>query len=456
MTSDTFPPGPRSWSPLANVGAYKRGFLDLLMSMRAEYGDFCRFRIVNREIFLVNDPEVIRRMLVTDARKFIKSRGLQVMGRRLLGRGLLTNEGEDHRRQRRLIQPAFTKQRIAGYADDMVACAVRSRDSWRNGAVIDMDAEMMETALAVAGRTMFGAEVESEAKEISDAMTEAMGVFEMLADPFITITEKLPLPRNKRVAQARKRIDDTVYRMIEQRRKEDRDRGDFLGILLNAREEGTGMTDQQVRDEAITLFLAGHETTANAMTWTWYLLTQHPEVQEKLHEEAVSVLGDREATADDFPNLEYTRRVFAESMRLYPPAHSFGRQNLEDYPVGDHVIPEGSTIIISPYVVHRHPAHWNEPDMFDPGRWAPEEVEKRAKTAYIPFGGGPRVCIGEPFAWMEGVLIIATIAKRWRFGLQPGHNVELQPLVTLRPRYGMRLIAHDRQAKSAKKPEEAA
>jgi cytochrome P450 len=458
MSNRPLPPGPRNWSPLANLGAFRRDFLGLIMDMRATYGDTVYFRLGLRDIFLISDPNAIRDILVKDNKNFIKSRGLQMLGRRLLGKGLLTSEGNLHRRQRKLIQPAFHKMRIDNYGEAMVDCTQRRSETWVDDAPIDMDEEMMKTALAIAAKTMFGAEVDEEADEISDAMTEAMNIFDQLANPLMAITEKLPLPRNKRVQQARERIDRVVYRMIAQRRKENEDRGDVLSLLLRAQDEDDGsvMTDQQVRDEAITLFLAGHETTANAMTWTWYLLSQHPEVVAKLQQEVDSVLEGRAPTLEDVPRLPYTRQVFAEGMRLYPPAHSFGRQPLEDYQLGDYVFPAGSTIIISPYVMHRHPQYWENPEAFDPERWRPEVAEQRPKMVYIPFGGGPRVCIGEPFAWLEGILVIATIARNWNFSLANGHQVVPQPLVTLRPRYGMKMIAHRRGKAGSGKREVAA
>lgn len=454
----TPPPGPKTRWPLANMGVFKNGFLEFLMEMRENYGDVCQFKIATRKMALVCDPDVVRDILVTNNKNFTKSRGLRVMGRFLLGNGLLTNEGESHRKQRRLIQPAFTKQRIDQYAEDMIACTLKSMSKWEDGATIDMDDEMMQTALAIAARTMFGAEVDGEAEEISNAMSEAMSVFEMLADPLMPIKQNLPLPRNRRIAKARERIDATIFRMIADRRAEGRHRGDFLDILLSARDEDdkTGMTDRQVRDEAITLFLAGHETTANAMTWAWHLLSTHEDVQEKMCAEVTRVCGGRPPNADDVPQLQYTRQVFAESMRLYPPAHSFGRLPIEDYDTGHGVLTAGTTIILSPYVMHRHPKYWPNAEQFLPDRWLPEEIEKRPKTAYIPFGGGPRVCIGEPFAWVEGILVLAAIAREWKVAPCPGHKVEHQALVTLRPRYGMRLITQRRNKKANGKSTEAA
>lgn len=441
-----WPPGPRTRSPFANMSAFRRGFLEFIEGLRRDHGDFVHFKLATRHMVLVNDPAAIRDILVTNNKNFTKSRGLRILGKKLLGAGLLTNEGASHRRQRKLISPAFHPQRIDAYGEDMVAATLKGMDRWTDGGVIDMDDEMMRAALAIAAKTMFGADVDDEADEISDAMTESMKVFEMLGDPFFVLTEKLPLPRNIRMKQARARIDATIYRMINQRRQDGVRRGDFLDILLNAQDDdgSGGMTDQQVRDEAITLFLAGHETTANAMTWTWYLLATHPEIQERMAEEVTRVLGDREAAPGDMAKLPYTRQVFSEGMRLYPPAHTFGRQNIDDYEMGPYMIPAATTFLISPYLVQRHPDYWEDAERFDPDRWTEEAIAARPRGAYIPFGGGPRTCIGENFAWLEGILVLATVAKRWRFAMEPGHVVEKLPLITLRPKYGLRLIAERR------------
>jgi cytochrome P450 len=265
--------------------------------------------------------------------------------------------------------------------------------------------------------------------------------------PFAQLLERLPLPAMKRFRQARARLDETIYRIIAARRASREDRGDLLSMLMAARDEegdGTGMTDEQLRDEAMTIFLAGHETTANALTWTWYLLSQHPEIEKRLHAELDAVLSGRLPTAEDYARLRYTEMVLAEALRLYPPAWIIGRRALTDYRINGYHVPARAILLMSPYVMHHNAAYFPEPFQFDPERWTPAARETRPKFSYFPFGGGPRLCIGEHFAWMEGVLVLATLAQQWRLRLVPGHPIELQPLVTLRPKYGMKMILERR------------
>jgi cytochrome P450 len=418
-------------------------FLDGL----AKRGDVVRFKMGPQEIYLLNHPDYIRDVLVTNSRNFVKSRGLE-MAKKFLGQSLLTSEGEFHRRQRRLAQPAFHRQRINAYASVMVEYARQTRERWREGETLDIAEEMMRLTLAIVGKTLFDAEVESEASEIGAALTQVMQLFERITNPLGGLLDKLPLPSNTRWFKARERLDSTIYRIINERRASGEDRGDLLSMLLLAQDEeegGGSMTDTQLRDEAMTLFVAGHETTANALTWTWYLLSQHPEAEAKLHGEIDAVLDGRLASADDVARLRYTEMVLAESMRLYPPAWTLGRRALSDYRVGPYIIPANSIVLMSPWVMHHDSRYYPEPFTFDPERWAQEARESRPKFSYFPFGGGPRVCIGEQFAWMEGVLLIATIAQRWRLRLAPGQRVEPKPMITLRPRYGMRMRAESRR-----------
>jgi cytochrome P450 len=376
----------------------------------------------------------------------MKSEGLQ-RAKRLLGEGLLTSEGEFHLRQRRLAQPAFHRQRIAGYAATMVEYADRACDQWRAGETRDVAREMMRLTLAIAGKTLFDANVEGEADEIGKALTTTFDLFNTLTLPFRQLLERLPLPASKRFLKARERLDATIYRIINERRASGEDRGDLLSMLIAARDEegdGSGMTDEQLRDEAMTIFLAGHETTANALTWTWYLLSQHPEIEARFHAEVDEVLKGALPTAEDFPRLRYTEMVFAEVMRLYPPAWVIGRRALSDHQIEGYRIPARSILLISPFVTHHDARFYPDPFRFDPERWTPEARESRQKFSYFPFGGGPRLCIGESFAWMEGALVLATIAQRFRMRLAPGHPVEMRPLVTLRPKHGMRMILESR------------
>jgi Cytochrome P450 len=445
-TTSVLPPGPKPVFPVKSIFAFRRNPIKFLTHLTERYGDLVYFEFGPQPMLLVNNPDYIRDVLVTHNRKFMKGEGLQ-RAKRLLGEGLLTSEGEFHLRQRRLAQPAFHRQRIAGYAATMVEYAARDCDRWRAGETRDVAREMMRLTLAIAGKTLFDANVEGEADEIGKALTTTFELFNSLTLPFAQLLDRLPLPANKRFEKARGRLDATIYRIINERRASGEDRGDLLSMLIAARDEegdGSGMTDEQLRDEAMTIFLAGHETTANALTWTWYLLSQHPEIEARLHAEVDEVLKGALPTAEDFPRLRYTEMVFAEAMRLYPPAWVIGRRALGDYQINGYKIPARSILLMSQYVTHHDARFFPDPFRFDPERWTPEAREPRQKFSYFPFGGGPRVCIGESFAWMEGALVLATIAQRFRMRLAPGHPVEMQPLVTLRPKHGMRMVLESR------------
>ena len=441
------PPGPRPFFPGANIIGIRRNPIQFLTKIAEEYGEVAYFKLGPQPVFLLNNPDHIRDVLITHNRNFMKGEGLQ-RAKRLLGEGLLTSEGEFHLRQRRMAQPAFHRGRIAGYGSTMVAYASRQSSNWQHGQERDIAREMMHLTLAIAGKTLFDADVETEADEIGDALSDAMKLFNYLTLPFSQLLERLPIPAMKRFKQARQRLDETIYRIIRERRESGEDRGDLLSMLIQARDtegDGTGMTDEQLRDEAMTIFLAGHETTANALAWTWYLLSQNPDAEAKFHAEVDGVLGGRTATAEDFPRLRYTEMVFAESMRMYPPAWIIGRRALNDYRINGYHVPARSIILMSQYVMHHNSAYFPDPDRFDPERWTPEARETRPKFSYFPFGGGPRLCIGEHFAWMEGVLVMATLAQKWRMRLVPGHPVEMQPIVTLRPKHGMQMKLERRQ-----------
>jgi cytochrome P450 len=431
-------PGPRAFWPVGHVVQFRRDPLALLARVAREYGDVARFNAATQTVYVLNHPDHIRDLLVTHHARFKKGRALQ-RAKRLLGEGLLTSEADFWRRQRRLAQPAFHRQRVNAYAETMVAYAEKTSARWRDGVTLDVADEMMRLTLAVVGKTLFDAEVESDADEVGAALTEVMSLFGYLMLPFSELLEKLPLPPRRRFERARARLDRVIYRIIEERRREGRDRGDLLSTLLHAvDEEGdrTGMTDEQLRDEAMTIFLAGHETTANALAWTWYLLSQNPEAEARLHAELEEVLEGRPPAAEDYARLRYTEMVVAEAMRLYPPAWALGRLALEDHEVGGYLIPRGSLVLVSQYVMHRDPRFWPEPGRFDPERFTPEAKAARPQFAYFPFGGGPRRCIGEGFAWMEAVLILAALARRWRLRLPPGTHVPTEPRITLRPGKG--------------------
>lgn len=439
--TSALPPGPRSGLFQGLRIALRRDMLGLLERTAREYGDIAYFKIGTQGVYLLNRPELIRDVLVTHNKKFAKGRGLE-RARRMLGNGLLTSEGEFHLRQRRLAQPAFHRQRIAAYAETMVAYAERAHARWHDGETRDVHEEMMRLTLAIVAKTLFDADVEGDADEIGHALSELIDLFDFSMLPFAELLERLPIPPKRRFDRARATLDRIVYRIIEDRRTSSEDRGDLLSMLLMATDtegDGTGMTDEQLRDEAMTIFLAGHETTANALTWTFYLLAEHPEVEAKLHDELDRVLGGRAPTIADLPSLPYTERVLTESMRLYPPAWVLGRRALEDYEVEGYVIPAGSIVVLSQWLMHRDGRYFDEPLAFEPDRWTPEMKAALPRYAYFPFSAGPRNCVGEHFAWMEGELIVASVARLWRMRLAPGQRVALQPQITLRPRYGMRM-----------------
>jgi len=434
------PPGPKGAFPFRHLLSFTRSPLDFLSGAARAYGDISYFGGATQKFYLLNHPDYIRDVLVTHNANFMKGRGLQ-RAKLLLGEGLLTSEPPLHRRQRRLAQPAFHKQRVGAYASLMVDYALRmGRERWADGRTLDVAQEMMHLTLAVVGKTLFGTETEAEADEVREAISGVMVSFRRLLLPFSELLDHLPLPSRRRFWQARAGLDAVVFRIIDERRRSGEDRGDLLSMLLRAQDEegdGAGMTDEQLRDEAMTIFLAGHETTANALTWTWYLLSQNPEAERRLHAELEEVLGGRPPTAEDLPRLVYAEQVLSESMRLYPPAWIIGRRALKDYEVGGYRLPEGALVLLSQFVTHRDPRFFPDPLRFDPERWTPEAKATRPQFAYFPFGGGPRRCIGEGFAWMEGVLILAALAQNWRLRLVAGHPVELHPVITLRPRHGM-------------------
>ncbi|HWS73272.1 MAG TPA: cytochrome P450 [Thermoanaerobaculia bacterium] len=433
------PPGPRSFLPGAALRAMQRDPLGFLTRNAREYGDVSSWTFGPQRVFLFAHPDHVREVLVANDRSFMKGRALQ-RTKVILGEGLLTSEDPLHRRQRRLTQPSFHQQRVARYAEVMVEEGERTAERWRSFGELDVHHEMMRTTLAIVARTLFGAVVDEEADDIGAALSDLMEMFPLLLNPFSDLIRKLPLPRIRRFHRAIERLDSTIFRIIEERRATGEDRGDLLSMLLLARDEDDGgaMSDRQVRDEVMTLFLAGHETTANALTWTFHLLGQHPEVEGELHRELDAVVGDRAIEPADYPRLPFTKSVFAEAMRIFPPAWAIGRLALEDVRIGEVIVPQGAIAIVAPIVTHRDARWWPEPMRFEPARFAAADPA-RPKFAYFPFGGGSRVCIGESFAWSEGVLVLAALARRWRLTPAPGSRVEPRGLITLRPKGPVRM-----------------
>ena len=445
--SKRYPPGPRRMFPLSGLLGYRRGPLPFFQNLAAQYGDISYFRLGPQEAFFLNHPDLIKDVLVTNHQNFHKGLALQ-RAKRLLGEGLLTSEEDFHRRQRRLAQPAFHRARIASYASVMTDYASETRARWRDGDTLDMSEEMMRLTLGIVGKTLFDADVVSDAREVGEAMTVVMDLFNTITIPFFELIQKLPLPQLRRFDAAKAKLDAIIYRLIEERRRSGEDRGDLLSMLLLAQDtegDGGAMTDEQLRDEVMTIFLAGHETTANALTWTWYLLSQNEDVEAKLHEEVDRVLAGRLPAFADVAQLKYTEMVLAESMRLYPPAWATGRLAIAETEIAGYAIPRRSLVLMSQYVMHRDSRYFPEPLSFDPERWTTAARESRPQFSYFPFGGGPRRCIGEGFAWMEGVLLIAALAQQWRMRLVPNHPVALKPVITLRPKHGMRMTVISRQ-----------
>jgi cytochrome P450 len=428
--------GPRSLLP---AGVFwrirRRGFLPFLEETVQKYGDVAHWRITGQDYVVVSHPEDIREILVTHAERFTKGPAMR-NAKVTLGEGLLTSEGELHRRQRRLVQPAFHPKRVEGYGEVMVRFAEKMAEQWRDGEVVDVAGQMTQLTLQIAAKVLFDAEIETEVAEIGEAMGVTVTMFDRARLPWAPLLNRLPLKSNRRFRAALGRLEELLQRMILERKRNGAERGDFLSLLLGARDDETGdgaMNDKQVRDEAITLFSAGHETTANALVWTWYLLAKHPEVEAKLHRELDEVLQNSAPTAEALPRLKYARQVLAESMRLYPPAWVVGRQCIDDYEVRGFKLRAGTVVLMSQWVVHRDARWWDRPTEFDPERWS-ETGKERPKYAYFPFGGGPRACIGEPFAWMEGVLLLASIARGWKLRLVSDEPIKLHPTITLRPR----------------------
>jgi cytochrome P450 len=442
------PPGPGRGIPGRTLLAFRGDPLAFLTRVHRRHGDVALFRIGPRRMYLLGHPDHVQDVLVTRHRNFIKSLALQ-RSRALLGEGLLTSEGELHLRQRRMAQPAFLRRRVDAYGAAMAGFAERADAGWTDGGTLDAAREMNRLTLAIAGRTLFGAEVRHEADEIGRALDDALGLFSRLSNPFAFLLDRLPVPGTLRMRRARERLDATIYRMIAEARARGgpAERGDLLSLLLSARDDegdGGAMTDEQLRDEALTLFLAGHETTANALAWTWHLLGHSPEAESRLHAELADVLGGRTPAPDDVPRLPYARAVLAESMRLFPPAWAIGREPLEDFEIGGYTVRAGTVVLMSPWVTHRDPRFFPDPDRFLPGRWTPEMEAGLHRYAYFPFGGGPRKCIGEHFAWLEATLVLATLAQRWRLRPLPGHAAGTEPRITLRPRGGLPMRAERR------------
>ena len=421
----------------------------LFQHLTEKYGDIAHYKIGWHHIVFLNHPDYIREVLVVQNDNFVKERTVQ-RTKMLLGEGMITSEGVQHRMQRQVAQPAFHRQRIPEYASVMVREAARMRESWRDGEQRDIAIDMMHLTLNVVSETLFATDLRNEVDELADAINRIMGLYNFLV--MLPAAEWLVHVRPPGLAafvRARKRIDAVVYRMIAAHRRRIADRrsdgGSLLDMMLAASPDGSAEAEQSLRDQVITIFLAGYETVANALSWTWYLLSQNPECERRFHEEIDRELQGRLPAFEDFPRLRYVEMVLAESMRLYPPAWAMGRYARADFQLGDYFLPAKTTVLMSQFITHRDARFFPDPSRFDPERFTPDGKARRTKFTYFPFGAGFRQCIGESFAMMEGVLLLATLGQRWKLKLAPGHRVEPEPLITLRPKYGMKMLVESRR-----------
>jgi cytochrome P450 len=422
--------------------------LGFLGGIARRYGDIAYFTLGANRVYYVNCPEYIWEVLVAQRARF----EISTMRLRLepaLGAGLLTSRGDLHARQRRLMLPVFRKSRIESYAGIMVEYAQHTRDRWRDGEEINATEEMMKLAMALAAKALFGHDIEGDSEGVSRNLSILLDFFARLMSPLLQLSLKLPLPSTLRVRRALREMDEVIYRMVELRRRNPLAGGDLLSLLVQAKDDETNafMTEKQLRDELFTLLMAGHETTANVLGWTVYLLGRHPEVDERVYAEARSVMAGRtRLVAADAERLPYTRMVVTEAMRLYPPAWFVGRTALEEVMLGGYTIPRGASVLMSQYVMQRDGRYFDDPEAFRPERWSKGFLEALPRGAFFPFSAGDRHCIGEGFAWLEALLALATLVERWRLELVPGQDIRPNPSITLRPNAGIRMIVRRRGA----------
>jgi|SRR5450432_1323103 len=431
----------RKFRPMEPIGLFE--FLS------KEFGDIAHYKIGHMHNLFLNNPEYIREVLVTQNENFIKERTVQRM-KMLLGEGMINSEGAQHRVQRKAAQPAFHRQRVAGYAEQMVAEALAAREAWCDGQELDVAQEMMRLTLRIVAKTLFDTELGGEVQELTEAINDIMSMYNYLvALPAVDLLIHLRMPGVAGFAKAKRKVDAVVYRMIEAHRRRGQDSGDLLDMMLRSEEDSpteAGTPNESLRDQVITIFLAGYETVANALIWTWYLLSQNPGVERTMHAEIDQALAGRTPTVEDVPKLRYLEMVLAESMRLYPPAWAMGRRARNDFTLGDYRLPAGTTVLVSQFITHRDARNFPDPLSFDPERFAVGGRSTFPKFAYFPFGAGARQCIGEAYAWTESILVLATIAQKWQLRLTAGQRIEPQALITLRARYGMRMKIEARNA----------
>jgi cytochrome P450 len=440
------PPGPRGLPLIGEARRFSRDPLAFLCGLAEQYGDIANFRLGSLDVYFLRHPDYVREVLITQRASFTMS-ALRGKINAVVGEGLFTSRGELHARQQRLMLPVFRKSRIEAYAGQMAELSQRMRDQWRAGATIDIADEMMKLTMLIAAQALFEQDIGSDTQAVSRNIATTLEFFTRLTSPFLKISLALPLPATLRFKKAVRELDTVIYRMIERRRDTAAAGKDLLSLLMQAKDDQTHvqMTEKQLRDEVLTLLIAGHETTANVLAWTFYLLAQHPGVDQRMHEEARAVLGGRTAFgASDLDRLVYTRHVMREGLRLYPPGWFVGREAQVDVRLGGYTVPKGAIVMVSQYVTHRDGRFFAEPNAFRPERWEDGLEDRLPRGSYFPFSAGDRHCIGEGFAWQEALLILATLAERWRFELVPGQNIRPRPSVTLRPDSPIRMIVCSR------------
>jgi cytochrome P450 len=444
-------PGPHGYPLLGVLPQAWQNPLQFFLEAARQYGDVVALDLGSHRVYLLNHPDYIKYVLQDNHLNYRKGTSIDRI-KPLFGTGLTTSEGELWRRQRRLLQPAFHHGQIAALAAVMTETTAAALERWRpvatSGQPFDIAAEMLHLTQRIISKTLFGTDLGGEAETVRQALTTVQESINRRLWAFIDLPQWLPTPQNRRFRQALRTLNAVVYRMIAARRRCQQDMGDLLSLLLHTRhaETGKAMSDLQLRDEVMTLFVAGHETTAATLAWTWYLLAKHPDVQRRLQAELTAVLGGRTPTPQDLQNLTYTRMVIEEALRLYPPTWVTARSPLADDEIGSYHISRHAVVLLSPYVLHRHPTFWERPADFDPERFTPAQSTDRPRYAYFPFGGGSRRCLGESFALLEARLIVAMVAQAYRLHLVPEHPVEPQPLLTLRPRHGVLVTLQPRVA----------
>jgi len=442
-------PGPKGWPFLGSLLEMRKNPMTLMMQAALGYGGIAQIKLGPERAFLVSDPDFLKYVYQDHVKNFVKQTKAWRMFRLIFGEGLLTSDGELWRRQRRLMQPSFHREKIAGFTQVMSAATQTMLEAWKAvspGTPLDISPEMMRLTLQIVGETLLGINMSADSEIVSRALPILLEETSYQVRRLVRLPMAFPSPRHLRFRRALAEMKGVGMRVIQARKAHPEKAADLLEMLMDAKDEenGKSMSTEQLLDEVLTIFVAGHETTANALTWTWYLLSQNPEVEKKFFKEIDEALQGKTPVFEDLPKLQYVERVFKEGLRLYPPAWFVGRLVLEDDEIGGYSIPAGSMVFLSPYVTHHSPRIWKDPERFDPDRFLPENFSKMHRFAYIPFGAGPRQCIGNHFAIMEAQIILASIAQKYRLKLVPGQRIEKDPMITLRPKYGMKMYLENR------------